>query len=201
MDGQINYAAGFSLGSFDEVTVSAQDEIAGVGAPNGAAFGVGYANYLQGGRIIELVSMDSLERIDNSNAQLFTAPPPDILFPLVSDLSSLLSDHTLTLIRPNTLAYTDKAGNAQTAAVNVAPFEALGLKTDANTQLIVNWPWRGTIEIATIIYHVDGVRYVSRQQYNPSTFPLQLLVSPGKRLRDVRIWFQFLSDKQISNLP
>jgi hypothetical protein len=199
--GRITYAQGYSMSDYDEITINDQTEIAGMGLPNGSAFGVGYANFEEGGRIQELVTTTSYAEMEARYGQLYKAPTPDVWIPLVSDLRTLGCEHTLTLLRPNTLSYTSKAGATLTAAADQPAFETLGLKIDGFTQLLLgNWPW-GIIDIATIVYRVNGNKMYTRQKYSPNLFPLQWLASTGDKLQDVRIWFQSLTDKQIANLP
>lgn len=199
-EGQINYAQGFSLGEYDEVSVCAQPKIAGIGAPDGSAFGVGYPNFRQGGRIQELITDNRYLDMEAEYSSIFACPAADIIIPFVADLTTLTCGFTLSFVRPNTLAYTDKTGTAQVAAVDVPAFEATGLKMDANTQLnINNWPWK-TIDIATIVFYLNGVRQVKFQQFNPTTTPLQWIFGATGNIRGVRIWFSKLSDKQLSTL-
>lgn len=199
-EGQIGYNAGFSMSDYDEVTVNTQAEIVGMGTPDGAAFGVGYPNFREGGRIQELVSTARFPDMETDYNPIFACPAADIIIPLVANLTTLTCGFNLTLSRPNTLAYTDKAGVAQVAAVNVAAFEAKGLKMDANTSLsISNWPWK-TIDMATIVFYLNGVRQVLFMQFNPTTYPLQWIFGNTGNIRDVRIWFTKLTDKQLSTL-
>ena len=199
-NGQIDYRMGFSLGENDEVSVCAQAEIAGIGAPNGAAFGVGYSDFQQGGRIQELVSTARYLDMETNYNQLFVCPAADIIIPFVADLTTLTCGFTVKLTRPNTLAYTDKTSVAKIAAINAPAFEATGLKMDENTQIgISNWPW-GTIDMATVVYYLNGERQVKFMQFNPNTFPLQWIFGSSGNIRGVRIWFSKLTDKQLSTL-
>ncbi len=199
MTGLINYALGFAMSDFDEVTVNAQTEIAGVGAPNGAAFGVGYSDFKQGGRIQELVTTDSYKAMEVRYGQDFALPPADILIPFVSDTLTRTCGFGISFTRPNTLAYTDKSGTAQTAAIDAAPFEALGLKLDANTLInLTSYPW-GTMFQTTVTYRKDGALTVWHGQF--TGLNLQSIFGTSGNIRDVRIWFQYLSDRQISSIP
>lgn len=201
MTGLINYAQGFAMSDFDEVTVNAQAEIAGLGAPNGAAFGIGYDNYHNGGRIVRLVDDSDSSWLDAEYGQLFLVPLEDISVPLVSGLQTVGCDFTVDFTRNNTLTYTDKGGSAQVAAINTPAFEALGLKLDANTVISITpatWPW-SYIDMATVSYRLNGVKTVKFLQFTPRN--LQAIFGTTGNIRDFRVWFKRLTDQQVASIP
>lgn len=201
MTGLISYEQGFAMSDFDEVTVNAQAEIAGLGAPNGAAFGIGYANYHNGGRIIRLVDDSDSSWLDAEYGQLYLVPLEDISVPLVSGLQTVGCGLTVDFARNNTLAYTDKGGAAQVAAINTPAFEALGLKLDANTVISITpatWPW-SYIDMATVSYHLNGVKTVKFLQFTPRN--LQAIFGTTGNIRDLRVWFKRLTDQQVASIP
>lgn len=195
-DGQIEYKLGFSMSDFNEISVCAQTEIAGMGTPDGAAFGVGNSDWLEGGRIQEIIS-DYLSAEVNAN-QLFTSTQPDIFIPMVSDILTRNCGLSTSFIRGNTLAYTDKGGTAQVAAANVPPFEALGMKMDGSTQFFVATGLNRIMQ-ATVVFNRNGVKTFWRGQFDGQN--MQNIWGPTGNIRNVRVWYSYLTDRQIASLP
>lgn len=196
--GKIDYRQGFTVGALDEASVNGQPEIAGIGDANKASFGVGTPNYREGGRLQELVSLARFPEFEADYNAEFYVPEPDINFPFVSTLDSRNCGLTLSYVRAGTQDYISKAGVASTAQPNIPAFEEFGIKLDRTTHVLITNMDLGTVMQATAIFERDGVKRHWRSQFSPKTEELQTLTGTGS-VRNLRIWFTFLTDRQIAN--
>lgn len=103
----------------------------------------------------ELLSELSYTRIRAKHEIKFSVRPPEFFLPMQGSLSSpSQGSYTLQFNRPSTLEYVDRAGVAQTAAVDEPAFGVHGLVLTADTVLNAIVKWSGA---ATVQLYRDGV--------------------------------------------
>lgn len=195
--GQINYLQNLSLGADCELMTSISTFVCF--RSNTGAIGIGKADYDKGGRWQRIFTAASFPSVNQLYNPTFVMPAPDLHFPLMSGLSSIYYTDVVILVRPTTLAYTDRSGAAQTASVNAGAFEVAGMKLVSGTSIVVNSPGLMGSRDGCISYTLDGVVVVKDVQFTNTE--LTSYFGTTGNIKNFRVWSQRLTPRQKLRIP
>lgn len=157
--GQVNYRIFIPFGAAPlggEVTFDSDKFL--VARDQESAIGLGTGNYHLGGRWERILCANTYADFAASYNAYIKLPTPDLKVDMKYDMKS---DHTLvTFTRNSSVGYTDRTGNANTAGVNVPPFELSGLKLTGATSIKVSMPQLLGATEGTIAYVLNDVLVV-----------------------------------------
>ena len=197
-NGRINYTNGMSVGTNNELMYNTTTFVSF--KSNAGAIGIGIGNYHLGGRWQTIFTQASFPVMNMIYNPKFVMPTPDLHFPLMTNLNAQNnSNYSIAFTRASTLAYTDKSGVAQTAAVDSPAFEVLGLKLTSGQVAVITAPGLLGSTEGCISYTLNGTVVVQDVHFTNSN--LIAYVGNAGNVKNFRVWSQRLTPRQKLRIP
>ena len=184
--GRINYQGGIKVGAQGEVMFNSDKVV--YTRDNDGAIGLGTSDYRFGGMWQTLFAENTYDRFEELYNYQFSMPVFDLDFNLICNTNGI------TFKRPSTLVYTDRAGNAQVAAVNEPAFEVAGLKLTADTTMTINATNLIGATECTIAYVLNGTLVVRDMHFLSND--LTYYFGKSGNVRAFKMWVNRLTPRQ-----
>ena len=184
--GRVNYQGGIKVGAQGEVMFNSDKVV--YTRDNDGAIGLGTSDYRFGGMWQTLFAENTYARFEALYNHQFSVPVNDVQYDLIGNT------YWINFKRPSTLAYTDRAGNAQVAAIDEPAFEKAGLKLTADTTMTIDATNLIGATECTIAYVLNGTLVVRDMHFLSND--LTYYFGKSGNVRAFKMWVNRLTPRQ-----